>query len=324
MAAVFIVKPEQDPAVREGKYTGSNVAGCIGSSRWSHPNKEFDILLGKRVRDDLSENPYVKAGIWAEEQVGKRFAKEMGLKIRFVNRTYVSKEWDLATGHIDAKIQGQNVGLEIKTASEFKKKEYSEHLAPNPVIPIEYRCQINHYLYITGWDFFYLAVLIGGNDFRVFKIERDEKAIAEQVRKLRAFHENHVVLELSPPARTPEEALYIFPSADPEEKSIDASPLFLNLYAEAKQIAEEGKILKWRKAENEANMQNMMEDATYVNHPSSKERLVQWKNGSRSSLNQKALRKDMPELWHNEKYVSKSTFRTFKIITGETNGNRDK
>jgi len=324
MAAVVKMKPEQDPEVRKGKYTGGNVAGCIGSSRWSHPNKEFDIFLGKRERDNLSENPYVKAGIWAEEQVGRRFAKEMNLGIRFVNRTYVSKEWNLCTGHIDAKITGQNVGLEIKTASEFKKKEYSEHLSKTPVIPIEYRCQINHYLYITGWDYFWLAVLIGGNDFRVFKIERDEDAIAEQVRKLKAFHSNYIVPELSPPARTPEEALYVFPSADPDEKSIDATPEFLELHSEANLLAQEMKTKKARMEEIETDMQNMMEGATFVNSPESKERLVQWKNGSRSRLNQKALRKDMPELWHNEKYVAVSTFRTFKILEGETNGNRDK
>ena len=67
-------------------------------------------------------------------------------------------------------------------------------------------------------------------------------------------------------------------------------------------------------AEIETDMQNMMEDATYVNTPDSKERIVQWKNGSRSQLNQKALRGDMPELWQNEKYINKSTFRTFKIL----------
>ena len=314
MSLVLKMKPEQDPKVRKGKYTGSNVAGCINSSRWSHPNKEFDILTGKEIREDISDNPYVKAGVWAEEHIAKRFSKEMGLGIRFINRTYVSKDWDLCTGHIDAKITGQNVGLEVKTASEFKKKEYSEHLTQNPIIPMEYRCQINHYLYITGWDYFWLAVLIGGNDFRVFKIVRDEEAIAEQVRKLKAFHSNYVEPKLSPPARSPEEALYVFPSADSQEKSIDADVEFMELHLEANLLASEMKEKKARLVEIETRMQNKMEDATYVNTPNSNERIVQWKNGSRSQLNQKALKEDMPELWQNEKYINKSTFRTFKIL----------
>ena len=69
-----------------------------------------------------------------------------------------------------------------------------------------------------------------------------------------------------------------------------------------------------RKADNLANMQNLIEDATYVTDPNSRDRLAQWKNGSSTRLNQKTLRQDMPEIWHTDKYVSKSTYRTFKIL----------
>jgi len=131
------MKPEQDPNVRAGKITGSNVAGLTGKNRWSSRTEEFDLFLGNTPRQNLADNPYVKAGVWAEEMIGKRFADEMGLKIMFMNKTYVSKDWPLATGHIDAKIVGQNVGLEIKTADKYKAKEWSEHLDPNPTIPIE-------------------------------------------------------------------------------------------------------------------------------------------------------------------------------------------
>tara|TARA_R100000656_G_scaffold120329_1_gene94539 strand:+ start:1159 stop:2082 length:924 start_codon:yes stop_codon:yes gene_type:complete len=307
------MKPEQDPEVRAGKYTGSNVAGLIGKSRYSSPTEEFDYLRGK-PRPDLSDNPYVAAGVWAEEMIGKRFADEMGLKIRFINKTYVSRDWPLATGHIDAKIQGQNVGLEIKTADKYKAKEWSEHLDPDPIIPIEYRCQVNHYLYLTGWDYWWIAVLLGGNDFRILKIERDEEAIEKQVRELKEFHENHILTGLAPEARSPDEALYQFPSADLEETSIEASPLFMNFYLEAKKINEEEKLLKIRKSDNQKNMMNIMEEATYAVDPNSNERLVQWKNGTRSGLDQKALKKEMPELWHEDKFGTRSVYRTFKIL----------
>jgi len=308
------MKPEQDPNVRAGKITGSNVAGLTGKNRWSSPTEEFDYFLGNKPRKDLADNPYVKAGVWAEEMIGKRFADEMGLKIMFMNRTYVSKDWPLATGHIDAKIVGQNVGLEIKTADKYKAKEWSEHLTPNPTIPIEYRCQINHYLYITGWDYWWIAVLLGGNDFRVLKINRDEIAIQKQVKELKEFHKNHLLTGLAPEARSPDEALYQFPSADLEEYSMEASPLFMSFYMEAKHISEEKKALKMREEENNKNMMNLMKENTYALDPNSTERIVSWKNGSRSGLNQKALKIDMPELWAEDKYGTKSTYRTLKIL----------
>jgi len=61
-------------------------------------------------------------------------------------------------------------------------------------------------------------------------------------------------------------------------------------------------------------MMNLMEDAEFALDPNSNERIVSWKNGSRSGLNQKALKKDMPELWAEDKYGTKSTYRTFKIL----------
>ena len=88
----------------------------------------------------------------------------------------------------------------------------------------------------------------------------------------------------------------------------------MELHLEANLLASEMKEKKARLVEIETRMQNKIEDATYVNTPNSNERIVQWKNGSRSQLNQKALKEDMPELWQNEKYINKSTFRTFKIL----------
>ena len=57
-----------------------------------------------------------------------------------------------------------------------------------------------------------------------------------------------------------------------------------------------------------------MKENTYALDPNSTERIVSWKNGSRSGLNQKALKKDMPELWAEDKYGTKSTYRTLKIL----------
>jgi predicted phage-related endonuclease len=308
------MKPEQDPNVRQGKYGGSIIAAIRDMHRYSHKSKAYQEFRGEVEEEDLTDNPYVWSGVHLENTVGKMFTDKMGLKIRMISKTMVAKDWDLAQAHIDAKIQGQNVGLELKTASEFKKKEYSEHLCPNPMIPVEYRCQINHYLYVSGWDYWWLAVLIGGNDFRVFKIERDEKAIQEQIDEVKAFHENHIVPGIMPIARTPDEALYQFPFADTEEESIVATPLIKHCIAEGKKILQEEKELKLRKDENKKNIQNIMKSASVVVDPGDNKDLITWKNGSRSGLDTKALQKEMPELWHEDRFGTTSTYRTFKIL----------
>ena len=185
---------------------------------------------------------------------------------------------------------------------------------PNPVIPVEYRCQINHYLYVTGWKYFWLAVLIGGNDFRVFKISRDEKAIQEQIDEVKSFHERYVSKRISPPARTPDEALYQYPFADEDEEEIVADPLLINFIAEGKKIIQEEKELKLRKDENKKNIQNIMKSASVAVDPGTNKELVTWRNGSRAGIDTKALQKEMPELWHEDRFGVTSTFRTFKIL----------
>ena len=308
------MRPEQNPEVRAGKYGGGIIAEIRGLSRYRHRTDAFDFLTGKVPQEDLKDNPYVQSGIYLEKTVGKMFSDKMGLKIRMCSRTMVSKDWPLAQAHIDAKIQGEDVGLELKTASEFKKKEWSEHMDPNPRIPIEYRCQINHYLYVSGWKYFWLAVLIGGNDFRVFKIERDEKEIQEQIEEVKSFHENYVAKGISPPARTPDEALYQFPFADQTEESIIADKTLLELIAEGKAISLEEKEVKYRKEANRKDIQNIMKSASVAVDPGTNKEVVTWKNGTRSDIDRKKLQKEMPELWHEDRFGVTSTFRTFKIL----------
>ena len=41
--------------------------------------------------------------------------------------------------------------------------------------------QTQHYLSVTGWDYFDLAVLVGGNRLKIYHVERDEELIAEMI-----------------------------------------------------------------------------------------------------------------------------------------------
>jgi predicted phage-related endonuclease len=117
-----------------------------------------------------------------------------------------------------------------------------------------------------------------------------------------------------PIARTPDEALYQFPFADTEEESIVATPLIKHCIAEGKKILREEKELKLRKDENKKNIQNIMKSASVVVDPGDNKDLITWKNGSRSGLDTKALQKEMPELWHEDRFGTTSTYRTFKIL----------
>ena len=65
---------------------------------------------------------------------------------------------------------------------------------------MEYYCQCLHYLAVTGWDCWYLAVLVYGTDLLIFKICRDEVLddIEALIKAEEAFWDNHMVLDVPP------------------------------------------------------------------------------------------------------------------------------
>lgn len=65
--------------------------------------------------------------------------------------------------------------LEAKTASYFSRNMWGE--SGSQVYPLHYRYQIQWYMHITGVSRAYLGVLIGGNDYREYVVERNDDLI---------------------------------------------------------------------------------------------------------------------------------------------------
>ena len=55
--------------------------------------------------------------------------------------------------------------------------DYNEKKFTDDEYPYQYFFQMQHYMAVTGWDMWYLAVLIGNRKFRWYEVPRDEKAI---------------------------------------------------------------------------------------------------------------------------------------------------
>lgn len=100
--------------------------------------------------------------------------------------------------------------LECKTASAYASDQWgpsqeAEIVAGEVVtehkIPIYYETQVQWYLGLTGAKVCYLAVLIGGNDFRIYAVKPDRELFEAICEKCWAFWSGHV-LTGEPPAAT--------------------------------------------------------------------------------------------------------------------------
>ena len=150
---------------------GSDAAAVVGLNPYSSAYALWAEKTGKTA--PFEGNLATEVGTYLEEFVAKKFEQETGKKVRRCNQSILNDKYPWAIANIDREIVGEDAGLEIKTTSEMLTKKFR-----NGDFPSQYYAQCCHYLAMTGKQRWYLAVLIGNRDFKVFTIERDEAEIA--------------------------------------------------------------------------------------------------------------------------------------------------
>ena len=303
------IKPEMSRLewlkLRQKGIGGSDAAAIFGMNRWKSP---IDIWLSKTVEieeaDEQSEAAYW--GTVLEDIVAKEFAERSGLKVRRRNAMLQHDEHDFMIADIDREIVGQKVGLECKTASAYKKDEWADD-----EVPMEYLIQCQHYMAVTGYEAWWIAVLVGGNTFIYKKIERDEEVIEMLIKAEMDFWNNHVVPNVMPPVDGSDastDALNAMYPAAEDGTVIQLSADENSLLIERKSILKLMVQYETRLEEIENTIKAAMgenEKAVGLNFT------VKWSNSSRTTVDSKRLKKEMPEIY--KQYTNTSTNRRFTV-----------
>lgn len=172
---------------------GSDAASIIGLNRWASP---FSVWAEKTGRTpEKLDNEAMRQGRDLEEYVAFRFCEETGKRVRRVKAVLYNPRYPAAHADIDRWIVGENAGLECKTTSTLRLRQFQ-----NGEYPPSYYVQCMHYMAVTGADCWYLAVLVMGQAFHTFRIERDEKEIAALMEREEFFWNHYVRLDTPPPA----------------------------------------------------------------------------------------------------------------------------
>lgn len=161
---------EQLEARRKG-IGGSDAATVLGLNPYQDP---YELYLDKRGEAPPEDEEFLKEsrywGSVLEEPVANRAAEEMGYKIQKANQLITSKKHEFMIANIDRKVVGledkRRIGLEVKTAA--RPDGWGE--TGSDEIPHWIMLQCQHYLAVTEYDHWDLAVLIGNRDFRMYRI----------------------------------------------------------------------------------------------------------------------------------------------------------
>ncbi|AKO92679.1 hypothetical protein BEH_11590 [Priestia filamentosa] len=281
---------------------GSDAAAIAGLSRWKSPVAVYLEKIGEAPDGDInSEAAYF--GTQLEDFVAKEFSKRTGLKVRRKNAMLQHPKHPFILANVDRLIIGERIGLECKTASEYLKGEWEDE-----EVPAAYLIQCQHYMAVTGYEAWWIAVLIGGNKFVYKKVERDEELI-EQLIEIEVSFWNDNVLMKEPPLFDGSDAStdllsHMYPQGIDEEIELpDTVDSLLEEYEEARKSRAEANT-KVKEIENRLKaMLGENERGVTKNH------MVTWKTIQSNRFDAKSFEKDHPDLFG--KYTKTSLHRRF-------------
>jgi putative phage-type endonuclease len=174
---------------------GSDMPIILGLSRYKTP---YQLYLEKKgiVSTGDEMTPVQYWGNRLEEVIRDEFSIRNKVKIETPD-TLIHPILNFMRANIDGYIVDWDSILEVKCSSQFMANEWGED--GSDAIPMAYLVQVAHYCSVKNANSAYIAVLIGGNDYRQYKYVRDfdlEKSIIESAS---AFWEA-VQKDLPPPA----------------------------------------------------------------------------------------------------------------------------
>lgn len=302
-----IIIPQNYEWLKERKkgIGASDAAGVLGLSRWKTPLSVYLEKIGSDI-SLLEVTAPIEWGHRLEAVIAHKFSEKNSIKLspkepETPAAILKHKEYDFIRATPDYLFEDGSSFLEVKTASLYKLDEWQEE-----EIPIEYLIQLNHTMAVTGHDYCYIAVLVGGQNYIEKRIERDESVIKTMIAKEIDFWQNHV-LKLHPPEVTDMDTDSIsFLFSTPNDETIELSDDIDSLLEDLNTLKDMSKKLEDQKKELQAKI-----CAAIGNNVAgvSKNYRASWKPISTARFDSKAFKKDHSDIYH--KYVKETSSRRF-------------
>ena len=287
---------------------GSDVATILGLNKYK---SVYQLWLEKTGQVEVT-SAQSEAAYWGntlEEVVAEEFSKRTGKKVRRRNRVFEHSKYPFLRANIDRDIVGENAVLECKTANQYLANEWDED-----EIPIQYICQVQHYMNVLNLDYVYFAVLIGGQKFIWKKMERDQELIDMITEKLVEFWTENVEKGIEPAIdglKATSDFLtqrYI----DTEDNQTELNAVFDEKIANLAHLTGDKKIIEENITllENELKQALGKSDATIGITPNN---IVSWKKTQSKRLDKKKLIEKYPDIAADEDIYSVSTTKRLTI-----------
>lgn len=289
------------------KYRKQGIGGSdAGAVCGLNPYRTAIQVYYDKTSDSIEDvdNEAMRQGRELEEYVAKRFCEASGKKVRRANAMFYDEKNLFMLADVDRMIVGENAGLECKTASPYSEEKWRDDK-----IPLSYQLQCYHYMSVCNADSWYIAVLIYGRDFKYYRIERDDEVIENLIRIEKEFWNEYVLKRVIPDPDGSKTADAAIAERFKESRSITIPLTGFDERLERRQeLLSLLEKIETEKRQIDQELKLYLGDAEIAENESYR---VSWKNISRSSIDEKRLKAEQPEIY--EKYRRETTSRRFTV-----------
>lgn len=289
------------------KYRKQGIGGSdAGAVCGLNPYRTAIQVYYDKTSDSIEDvdNEAMRQGRELEEYVARRFCEASGKKVRRANAMFYDEKNPFMLADVDRMIVGENAGLECKTASPYSEEKWRDDK-----IPLSYQLQCYHYMSVCNADSWYIAVLIYGRDFKYYRIERDDEVIENLIRIEKEFWNEYVLKQVIPDADGSKTADVAIAERFKESKSITIPLTGFDERLERRQeLLSLLEKIETEKRQIDQELKLYLGDAEIAENEHYR---ISWKNFSRSSIDEKRLKAEQPEIY--EKYRRETTSRRFTV-----------
>ena len=183
---------------RKKSIGGSEIAAICGQSKY---RSALDVYLDK-INPEANDNGTSEFAHWGnvlEPVIASEYARRTSAEVSIEPDIIYHPEHPWAHANIDRWIGDKQAILECKTADKFLAKDWGDE---TDKVPDAYLLQCAWYSAICNVPYVDIAVLIGGNDFRIYKYVKNENLEKNLLRIGKEFWHNNVLKQVPPPPKT--------------------------------------------------------------------------------------------------------------------------
>ena len=176
----------------------------------------------------------------------------------------------------------------MKTVSPYASNQWA-----NGKIPAHYLMQVQHYLAVSGYDCWYIAALIFGQELIIHKVPRDEELIGSLITVEERFWNEHVAKQVPPEPDGSDDYTKMLEKKyrGDREKELELFGMdhMLNRRAELEELIDK---LNKEKTVIDQEIKGKMGEASYAN---TQQYRISWVESTQNRIDTKALKQEAPQ-----------------------------